>query len=151
MMRIVMNKKIARGFTLIELMIVVAIIGILASIAIPQYSNFISRTRAAAAISEIASVKQAIAICYEEHLSFVGCNAGVLGIPILSVSNNIIAVNSIIDGEILVTTAAKNGGSNLTVIDVPSFVSGQANIVWLNTGTICDAERGLKPGTGDCP
>ena len=59
----ILNKN--RGFTLIELMIVVAIIGILAAIAIPNFLSFISRTR----ISEVKSNLQAI---YSAELSYFG-------------------------------------------------------------------------------
>ena len=58
------------GFTLIELMIVVAIIGILAAIAIPQYNNYVARTQVAEAFALLGPVKQALTLYYQENGDF---------------------------------------------------------------------------------
>jgi len=55
-----------KGFTLIELMIVVAIIGILAAIAIPQYQNYIAKSQVSRVMSELGGIKTAVETCMLE-------------------------------------------------------------------------------------
>ncbi|MHB1655166.1 MAG: pilin [Burkholderiales bacterium] len=58
-------KKTQQGFTLIELMIVVAIIGILAAIAIPQYQNYVIKSQVTRAIAEAGDLKTAVETCID--------------------------------------------------------------------------------------
>ena len=58
-----MKTSAQKGFTLIELMIVVAIIGILAAIAIPQYQTYIAKTQVTRAVAESGAVKTAAETC----------------------------------------------------------------------------------------
>lgn len=62
-------RKQQKGFTLIELMIVVAIIAVLAAIAIPQYQQYIQRARWSDNISALGSVKVAIGECLQNSAS----------------------------------------------------------------------------------
>ncbi|MNU76454.1 Fimbrial protein precursor [compost metagenome] len=142
-------------------MIVVAIIGILAAIAIPQYSNYTSRTRAAGAVAELNSIKSAISVCYNDTLALAGCNSGTNGIPnavaagAATATKNILAV-SVTDGVITATSGATTNATppvNLTIVNTPTIAAGAANMTWTMTpgaGTICDPVRGLKSGQGDC-
>ena len=62
-----------RGFTLIELMIVVAVIAIIAAIAFPSYQNQIQKTRRADAQSALLQAAQALERCFTRQNSYVGC------------------------------------------------------------------------------
>ncbi len=65
MQKVQMNRA-QKGFTLIELMIVVAIIGILAAVAIPQYQNYVSKSQVTRVMQETGAMKTVIETCLLE-------------------------------------------------------------------------------------
>ncbi|MFU6377940.1 pilin [Metapseudomonas otitidis] len=71
--------KAQKGFTLIELMIVVAIIGILAAIAIPAYRNYIARSESNTGLQAIAPLKTAVEDAYARGLADDSITIGALG------------------------------------------------------------------------
>ena len=68
-------KQVQKGFTLIELMIVVAIIGILAAIAIPAYADYTAKAQASEAFVLMDGMKSAIASAMGEDSSVAACGA----------------------------------------------------------------------------
>lgn len=70
-----------RGFTLIEVMVVVAIVAILSAIAVPGYQNYIRKAALIDVLRTVTTFKTGIELCSFDSPSFTGCNSGQGTIP----------------------------------------------------------------------
>lgn len=117
-------KKIQQGFTLIELMIVVAIVGILAAVALPAYQDYTKRAHVSEGLGLAQGAQSGVAEYYSDRATWPTNNADAGLMPATSIKGNavrsvsvnaskvIVTFNSKVDsGKVLVLKAKDNGGS----------------------------------------
>ena len=131
-----MNNQIQKGFTLIELMIVVAIIGILAAIAIPQYQDYTIKAKIANALTAAAPLKTAVSLCAQEAGGVLTtCDTTgttTTSIPVF-VATKEVASASVAVGVITMTleTGIGTGVDNGNITMTPAV--NDTSIIWENT------------------
>jgi len=128
-----MTQQNQKGFTLIELMIVVAIIGILAAVALPAYQDYTKKARFAEAVSVGEGYKTAVTLCIQENGGVLtGCTAGSNGIPAIP-STLPAAIDSLVVENAVITVTAKANAGGYTWKVTPSVDGGSTQFA--QTGT----------------
>lgn len=135
-----MNKT--NGFTLIELMIVIAIIGILASVAVPQYQNYTAKSRFSEVVLSTTKFKTAVDVCAATIGSIPSdgscTTTGQNGIP---------QVNLPAQSEVANITVSSTGLNNATITAEAKVQKGLNGETFVLVGTYSAGRIGWTTGT----
>ena len=137
-------KRVQQGFTLIELMIVVAIVGILAAIALPAYQDYIVRSKMSEAMAAIAACKTSVAEYTASHAGTLPADNTAAGCQ--TTSSQYMAALDVATGVISATSqntgAAAGGGAECTLTLTPTMSTTDSATVatWVGTGSGCSSK-----------
>ena len=129
-----MRKQIQKGFTLIELMIVVAIIGILAAIAIPAYQDYTTRAQVTEGLNMAGAAKAAVTETYTATGGWPANNtaAGLAAVP-TDIKGKYVDSVSVTNNQITITyrnTAPANTGIQGGTLFLTAGVSNNGDVAW---------------------
>ncbi len=129
-------KQVQKGFTLIELMIVVAIIGILAAVALPAYQDYTVRAK----VSELMLAASSARTCVTEAYQSTGGATVPTGVSVdcaIATTGKVVGATVATNGVITVTgsTATTSVGQDVTVTLSPTVQSTAGTLTWACTGT----------------
>jgi len=129
--------KTQKGFTLIELMIVIAIIGILAAVAVPQYSQYTKRARYAEVVSAVAPIKTGVEVCVQANSSLADCDTfDEIGVVQASVQVGAEVTSAeITEATAAITMTGSTDLNSATYILTPTYDNTANTLTWAVSGT----------------
>lgn len=136
-----LKQKTQNGFTLIELMIVIAIIGILASLAVPAYQTYTKKAKFSEVVSAVSPYKTALEVCFQEQASLLNCTNGNNGVPAITpatagyvlAGSGAVTNNDALTADITMTDSGINGLSGDTYILRGVAANASSPIIWSKT------------------
>lgn len=150
-----MNKG-QQGFTLIELMIVVAIIGILAAVAIPQYQSYVASSQVGRVMGEVGALRTATEDCLLKGLTPAECNFGWTDSNLLVGADGTDDLQTSDDGTGL---AVEFSGTNATLVATfgqnasADLTTGDDQLQWARTSTgrwVCETSADAAYAPAGC-
>ncbi len=142
-----MLTKVQKGFTLIELMIVVAIVGILAAIAVPQYSTYVKKAKFTEVVSATSAPKLAVEVCYaavrpnysDGATALAECDNGKNSIPAAPAAASGLVKSLTVENGIITATGVASLDVGATATDIIMTPTGAADsaavqLTWAKTG-----------------
>ena len=130
-----MKRRLQKGFTLIELMIVVAIIGILAAVALPAYQDYTIRAKVSELVLAASGAKNAVSENIQTNATTTNANAGIS----LAATGKVTGASTISNvGVISVFGSAATVGTAVQITLAPSLSAVDGKVVWT-----CSAAAGL--------
>jgi type IV pilus assembly protein PilA len=122
------KKKSMKGFTLIELMIVVAIIGILAAVALPAYQDYTVRAKVSELILAGSAFRTAVSEKFQSDNDTLSAGTGLTLMPVGKISGGTVTV----DGTIVITgnSMSTSIGQNVTITILPVYNTSTGTIIW---------------------
>jgi type IV pilus assembly protein PilA len=124
------RRRISAGFTLIELMIVVAIIALLAAIAIPAYQDYLIRTEVAEGLTLSTGAKSAVWDFMASHGSLPANNLSAGLASNTSITGNYVSSVTVSNGKITAAFGGKKASSNLTGTLLLSPIPSAGAMAW---------------------
>lgn len=134
--------KICRqfGFTLLELLVVIAVIGVLASLAVPRFQNQIKKAKFVEVVNAVSPYKIAVELCVHRGVALSDCDSGSNGIPAASTtaSSSGVVASVTVDGGVITATGGETvDGASYILSPTVSVDTSSSGLDWGLADSTC--------------